>query len=61
MLFRSEYEKQAKMAGSILRSKGWRIAQNRKAVEDAQSLQDQLKVMAEDYPVVAEMLAKDKA
>lgn len=58
MVDHPEWEKQAKMAEGILRSKGWRIAQNRKAVEDAQELQNQLKVMAEDYPVVAEMLLK---
>lgn len=53
-----EYEAQAKYARQLLAGRGYRIARDRKAVSDAEELQEKLKVMAEDSAAVAEMLAK---
>lgn len=53
-----EYEAQAKNAGNLIRGRGWRIAQQRKMISEAEELQYKLKIMAEDYPAVADMLAK---
>jgi hypothetical protein len=55
-----DVEEQTRRAKNLVGGKGWRIAQNWKAIDDAKDLQRQLQVMAEDYPVVAEMLAKEK-
>ena len=55
-----EYEVQARNALAAVRGKGYRIARDRKALVEAQDLQDKLRTMAEDYSAVAEMLAKDK-
>ena len=55
-----DVEEQARRAKNLIGGRGWRIARNQKAVDDAKELQSQLRVMAEDFPAVAEMLAKEK-
>lgn len=53
-----DYKAQATYARNLLSGNGWRIAQKQKALREAEELQDKLRIMAEDYPAVAEMLAK---
>lgn len=54
-----DYEIQAKVASGMIRAKGWRIAHNRDAIQQAQELKEKLKTMAEDNPLIAEMLLKE--
>ena len=54
----AEYQAEVKEAKMKLASKGRRIAQDRKAMLKASQLLDELQIMGEDYPCVAEMLSK---
>lgn len=56
-----DFTEQANTASSVVRAKAWRIAQQRKAIEQARDLQQQLRTLVQDNPGVGEFLEKEEA